>query len=294
MKTKIYKPIFLIGTGRSGTTLAYDLLSHHPDLAWFSNLTSFFPRHPRLAKLSVWLNSPLSVLMPAKIKSLLGPSEAWSIWRMCYGGFPQPFRPLAREDVTNRARSRIRKAVEAHLRYQNKPRFLTKYTGWSRVGFIDAVFPDALFIHVLRDGRAVANSLMNVDFWHGWGGPEGWRGGALPEKFEKEWMSANRSFVVLVAIQWKILIRELQKSREIVGDGRFLEIKYEDIVREPAATLKQVTEFCELGERREFEKYLTTRRLKNANYKWETDLTEEQKELLNACLHDELKRLNYI
>ncbi len=35
---EIYKPIFIVGVPRSGTTLLYDLMAYHPDLAFFSQL----------------------------------------------------------------------------------------------------------------------------------------------------------------------------------------------------------------------------------------------------------------
>jgi len=39
---------------------------------------------------------------------------------------------------------------------QKKPVFIHKYTGWSRIAFFKEIFPEARFVHVIRDGRAVA------------------------------------------------------------------------------------------------------------------------------------------
>ncbi len=36
--TDIYKPIFIVGSPRSGTTMIYDFLAGHKDVAWFSQL----------------------------------------------------------------------------------------------------------------------------------------------------------------------------------------------------------------------------------------------------------------
>jgi hypothetical protein len=46
------KPIFLIGSGRSGTTILFRLLCGHPDCAYVSNLTDQLSGYPQLAALS--------------------------------------------------------------------------------------------------------------------------------------------------------------------------------------------------------------------------------------------------
>ena len=40
----IDRPIFLVGIGRCGSSIIYDVLARHPDLAWFSNYDGRFPR----------------------------------------------------------------------------------------------------------------------------------------------------------------------------------------------------------------------------------------------------------
>src|SRR3712207_7426845 len=44
---------------------------------------------------------------------------------------------------------------------------------------LSEIFKDAKFIHLMRDGRAVANSLLHVYFWSGWKGPGNWGWGQL-------------------------------------------------------------------------------------------------------------------
>lgn len=224
MSQQIYKPIFIIGTGRSGTTLFSQLLSYHPDLAWFSNLTNRFPKLPKLAKFSSMLDIPILGNLLKNKKFIPKPDEAYNIWRLCFPGFVSPTRPLTEEDVTNKAKSAIRRMVELHLTYQGKTRFITKYTGWSRIRYLNEIFPDSLFIHVLRDGRAVANSMLNVSWWTGWNGPNNWQWGELPSEWRKEWEESNRSFIVLAAIQWKLLVQEIYESKEVLDKDRFLEV----------------------------------------------------------------------
>lgn len=70
---------------------------------------------------------------------------------------------------------------------QAKPVFLHKFTGWPRAGFAHAIFPEARFRHVIRDGRAVANSLIQMSWWSGFGGPENWKWGQLSDEDLSAW-----------------------------------------------------------------------------------------------------------
>ena len=48
----IARPVFILGTGRSGTTLFLNVLAFHPDFTWFSTFSKRFPDHPSVAFLS--------------------------------------------------------------------------------------------------------------------------------------------------------------------------------------------------------------------------------------------------
>ena len=41
--------LFILGTGRSGTTIVFRMLASHPELGWFSNYEERFPRVPQFA-----------------------------------------------------------------------------------------------------------------------------------------------------------------------------------------------------------------------------------------------------
>ena len=58
MQNKIDRPIFIIGVGRSGTTILYNLLSIHPELCWFSRYSDMLPRNNYIALLHRTLELP--------------------------------------------------------------------------------------------------------------------------------------------------------------------------------------------------------------------------------------------
>lgn len=295
MSLEIYKPIFIIGCGRSGTTMFQNMFSYHPELAWFSTLTNLFPRAPQLARFSRLLDiTVLSPLVGQRSKISIRPSEAHRIWRRCFSEFPVPGRPLTDRDVTEECKRRIDNTVLSHLIHQKKKRFVTKYTGWSRIGYLNEIFPDSLFIHILRDGRAVVSSHLQKKWWPAPNEIEKWQSQRWRREWLKEYEESHCSPIVLAAIIWKLVTEEIRKSANIVGKNRFIEVRYEEIVTEPIETMKGVTNFCELEWKQDFESRLKSFSLQNRNYKWKKFLTAEEKGLLCPVLDDHLTRLGYL
>ena len=122
---KIDRPIFIVGSGRSGTTILYNLLCGHANLAWFSNYSQRWPKYPQLALLS-WFYT-IEPLRRRSIKGLPIPAEAHALWDYCKPVSDSPGDPpLTEEDASSKDIARIRKMVALYMRYQRKPRFINK------------------------------------------------------------------------------------------------------------------------------------------------------------------------
>jgi len=220
------------------------------------------------------------------------PCEAFELWDRLYPGFGSPCRDLLAADVTPKAKQAIHRTM-ARMLTRKRDRLLLKVTGWPRVGFLKEVFPDAKFIHVLRDGRAVVNSLLSVNWWQGWQGPENWCWGQLTPAQRKEWRKQDESFVALAGIEWKILLGAMDKAKSEAGAEQFLEVKYEDLCADPVGVFRQVTGFCGLESSAWFEHFVAGHSWKNTNYKWRDEFTPQQQQVLQDVIGDELKRRGY-
>jgi len=285
-------PIILFGTGRSGTTLIHQIMTRHPKLAWMSKFCKVFPRRPALNRMLLeFLDLPVAGDL---LRSHFLAGECYSFWETYSPGFGRPFRDLLAEDLTEKSRRDIRAAFE-QLATSKRERVLLKVTGWPRVGFLSSVFEGAKFIHVVRDGRAVANSLLNVDFWRGWQGPENWRWGPLPDPYNEEWMRHEQSFVVLAGIQWKILMDAAERSIKLAAERGIdvLEIRYEDLCDNPSSVLQKIAEFSDIDFVPEFRSSLESFELVNTNDKYRRDLGEQQQAALNAVLSTRLEQYGY-
>ncbi len=283
-------PIILFGTGRCGSTILHRMFTEHQKLAWLSGFCDHYPHRLSINRLLMQLlDYPIIYNF---LKNRYSPGECYIFWEYYAKGFRRPVRDLMAEDLSIKNKKRLLD-VFSQLTTAQRDRLLLKITGWPRLSYLLELFEDAKFIHVVRDGRAVANSLVNVDFWHGWGGPEKWRWGALPARYSEEWEQYNRSFIVLAAIQWKMLMDAAEEAQQKIPSSRFLEVRYEDLCAEPLPVFKKIAAFSEVEWDTVFQERLAKYRLKNTNEKYTRELNAQQQQDLNEVLADYLPKFGY-
>lgn len=289
--TRITRPIIIVGTGRCGSTVFHRLLAKHRQVMWLSGLSDRYPMRPawnRRAVLAV-ANPVLRWFLGGKIQ----PDECYRFWDKHTYGFSEPCRDLVRTDVTVRVRKQVRAALEPMLTAKRN-RLLLKITGWPRIGFLNEIFEDAKFIHIIRDGRAVANSLLHVNFWRGWMGPQSWRAGLLSPEDQAAWESYDRSFVALAGLEWRIQMRAIEAARQSMLDPKlFFQVKYEDLCEQPLETFRRILEFADLPGSEEFERHVKAAKIRRTSHRWRDDLTPGQQAVLDDLLREDLLRYGY-
>ncbi|MCA1704922.1 MAG: sulfotransferase, partial [Actinobacteria bacterium] len=219
MGGQLTEPIFIIGAPRSGTSLLYAILRKSSAL-----------RH--------W------------------PGESHEIWEADYHPALRRWgsNQLGAEDIEEEAAERIRRAFflvtgKHHRLLDKTPRNAL------RVPFVDALFPDARFIYIKRDGRENINSLINA-----WRSPR-YRTYELPEphaipgvdpkwwKFVlyEGWRVDRRGPVEVVAAkQWIHSNEHALKAFVDVDAQRWIDLRYEDLVDHPVEEVGRVLGFLDL------------------------------------------------
>jgi len=304
-KNRQLKPIFIIGAPRSGTTFFFNVLSSHPEIACLSGpapilynlyrLRNTFKNNKYLfmAFHSAWiLADEFFVTHPYLTKEVcnifngdLTTSEGNKLWgntfkRLLDSSYTDV---LTEDDATNRDKKRLRGTVDRYARcYPQKNYLLFKSPQCSvKIRYLNEIFPNALYVHLIRDGRAVANSIYNrrkqrnINKW--WGVKvNGW------EEIEK-----NNSPLIASALQWKEVVSYIRNNKDVLGD-RYLEIKYENLVDDFDKTLNEVCEFIGIDNNIKYAGIP-----KNMNYKWKKQLDRWQQVDIEESIQDYLLQLGY-
>jgi Sulfotransferase family len=216
-------PIFIIGCGRSGTTLAGRLFGLHPAVRYLNEPFDLWAAiDPTTDILQLYRKGECRALLDGSL-------------------------------VTDVTRARFRSAMRAKgdlTLVEKSP------INALRIGYILALEPSARFVHIVRDGvdvvrsiqkmASVTNSLAFRPSLNDWWGIEGakWealeRDGAAASYYENE-VSILSSDAQRGAYEWLVSMREVDDWRERL-QSRLVEFRYEDLSRDPRSTLQGVVD----------------------------------------------------
>jgi hypothetical protein len=298
---------FVIGTGRCGSTVVTELLARHPDVGFVSNVddklarldlsgrwnSALFRRSaPRAAHL-VPFRDRRRPLERGRLR--VAPSEGWEVLeRQVSPIVSTTYRDLVAADLTPWLAGRLRGFFEGRMAAQGRSTFVHHFTGWPRSGLLQAAFPDARFIHVVRDGRAVANSWLQMGWWSGYQGPSNWYLGPLPEPYAREFDASGGSFVLLAGIGWKLLIDSFEQARAKVPASQWLDVRIEDLSADPRGQLAPLLDFVELDWSPEFEAGFSRHRFDGGRGQaFRRDLDPDSLRLLDDSLRGHLETWGY-
>jgi hypothetical protein len=209
------QPFFIVGSGRSGTTLLRMILASHSRLAIPPETYFLDPLLKRLPATRALTNDEITRAIAIVTGSIRWPDMGidTDAYAAEASALPQPT-----------LRDLVEIVYRTHLAREGKQRWGDKTPAYIRiVPQLAELYPGARFIHLLRDGRDVAKSFQSV----GWYGP-------LLNRNMGEWLEATR-----LDARWR---------RMPVADRLFL-VRYEDLVRDTERTVRGICDF--LGE--EFE-----------------------------------------
>jgi hypothetical protein len=285
---------FVLGTGRCGSTLLHELVARHPDVGFVTNIDDRVGTSAA-GRVQASLYRRLPAAATQKGRARLAPSEAYrALDREVSPVIAESARDLEAADAVPWLAERFRRFFAERAASFGAPLFLHKFTGWPRARFIDRVLPETRYVHVLRDGRAVAASWLQTDWWRGHLGPSGWHFGPLPDAYEKEWDASGRSFVLLAGLAWKLLIDAFDDARREIGDERWLELRYEDLLADPRGRTADVLAFLDLPWTDAFESGFQAFRFDGERAQaWRSVLGEQASTELDASLADHLARRGY-
>ena len=273
------RPVFIVGSGRGGTTLLFQLLAGHPELASISNLTDRFPSLPQLA-----VFNRITALNKYK---LFSPSiESIPAFEHC--GLTEQDIPLSETDASPAITSCLHKLVSNHQKWSGKTRFINKNTSNTmRIPFLKAVFPDARFVYIIRNGYGVVNSLTRVNWWndlHLW-----WLG-----QTPAQWEANGGDRYELAAIHWKKQVEISQQELGKLPGDQYIECRYEDMLSNPKHVIQEILQFIGLDWNDGYQKHFDSINVRSDNIeKWKQYLNRDARQAIYDASGDMLEKLGY-
>jgi hypothetical protein len=208
-------PVFVVGSPRSGTTLLYHMLLSAGNFAIYRAESQVFNwLEPRFGDLSVASNR--GRLLRAWCGSSLFDKTGLDAGEV-------------REKVMANCRNGgdfLRLVMEAMAQQQSVERWADSTP--EHVLYLDrikATIPDALAIHIIRDGRDVALSLQK----QGWIRPFPWD---------------HAKDLEVAALYWEWVVQEGRKCSAALGEN-YTEVRYEDLVLNPREVLTRLSQFVD-------------------------------------------------
>jgi hypothetical protein len=206
--------LFIVGCARSGTTLVHRIVDAHPEIAitpemhWItrhfksrnglvaSALVSELVGHKRFAQFEI---------PREQFEGLLGSGEA----------IPYP--------------TFLRRVFGLYGKINNKPLVGNKTPAYiRRMLDLHALWPEAKFVHIIRDGRDVCLSVLN------------WK---KAERTAGRYASWEEDPVSTTALWWERKVRKAREDGATLGPGLYHEMHYEDLVEDPERECKRLCEF---------------------------------------------------
>ena len=205
------RPIFIIGTPRSGTTLLRFMLSSHPEI-YIPEETGFIPflRKPEQLK------EPLSQIEVEQLLQRIG--QLNYLWRDIVPEIKVFYQNLAEPTLTNILDALFHRMIaeQQASRWGDKTPLYVRH-----IPLIAQIFPGAQFIHVIRDGRDATLSAQKK-----WG-------------LSKFWYMDNYYLLQ----NWVANVSTGLRDGRKLSEDRYLEIRYEQLVREPELILSKICDF---------------------------------------------------
>jgi hypothetical protein len=204
------------------------------------------------------------------------PFEAYRFWERFLPGFSRRDRPLTADDVPADRIEPVRNAV-AQLQRSPERRFLAKVTGWSRIAYFLRIFPDARFVIIHREPRAVISSWIQA----GWLDvtsaldSDGWQWGPVPAHYRQVWKDLGGGPILSAAVKIQLDRDDIRCNMRLLPDSCY-KLDYDDLIADPIEQLRSLVQFCELPWRREFERSLRAVEFRDTRNKWRNHFTEEQ------------------
>jgi hypothetical protein len=247
-------PLFILGHWRSGTTFLHELLIRDPEHTYPTTYQCFVPHHFLLTQ--SWIPAATTVLLP-KRRPMDNMQAGWDRpqedeFALQNWGVPSPYLSmmfpnrgpsypsyLTLEELAPAERRRWRRTLVEFFRRIacNDPRrIVVKSPGHTaRVRTLAEAFPDAKFVHIAREPNALFASTVAL-----------WR--SLNEVQGAQAVRRDDWVEPYVLDSLRTMYDAYFADRSLLAEDQLVELRYEQLIEDPKASLRQVYRQLDLGD----------------------------------------------
>lgn len=209
-------PFFVVGTGRCGSTLLQSMLMSHPEVRMPPE-TQYFEQ---LDPVRLGFTDPippgeagayLDRALTERARMFLGAADG------AVGAYADAVRGglLHARDQFLWICDRLSEETPGRRLGEKTPQH------WMFIDRITGIFPDARFVHLVRDPRDVVAGLLEMDWW-------------------------NTGSARKTARHWRRTVEAAERARRTHGGDRHTIVRYEDLIVEPEPVLRALCDFLGL------------------------------------------------
>jgi len=278
--------VFIIGVGRSGTTMVYDMLAVSNRYRWLSRLEADV-RPSRLLSKAARHDHKRRMHAGEKRSRWFAPSEAYKWWDRALPRFTGVSSPvLSIADLKDSEIQNVEASI--HKLIQGDAVFLNKNTRNSRRIDMLAQLPGvrSRFVHVVRHPLAVALSMARVAWWPAM--PIWFRDGATPDSLAGDF----EGHLALAAELW---VREIQVIHATLPENSdsVLTVRYEDVAADPVGWGERTGDFAGADSPEKVGAIAAQFVRSQGRHRWSEELSEATIDRLWSIVGDEAERYGY-
>jgi len=238
-------PVFVIGHWRTGTTFLHDLFSVDPNLSYPTTYECFFPHHFLLTENT--LANIMKVLLPKK-----RPQEEEFGMLMLGAGTPYVthawprFGPADTEylDFKGLSEAERKKWADAYmwfyrrlaLKHGGRPLVMKTPANAARLKLLTKLFPDARYIYLSRNPLKVFPSTVKL--WRALYSVQGLHNPPYLDRWLDDY----------VLDMFARLTEDYEEDRHLIPPDRLIELRYEDLIKDPIAILRDIYARLDIGD----------------------------------------------
>lgn len=221
--SETWSPIFLVGCGRSGTTIIGQVLKRHRDICLVNE-----PRY-------IW-------------RAINPETDIW------YARVNQSGGKLSMDasDADRRQTIAARRMFRFRQRLSGRQHLLEKLPINSfRIAYLRALFPKCRLIHLVRHGLEVAHSIARTS--PRWYGPNDGHKWYILEQYgaahgiQQRFLDGCRSDLEKGLVEWTLSVRAAAAALARIPAKDYVEVRYDQFVNPSSDTLSQIEEFLDIS-----------------------------------------------